>query len=70
VVAFHTLCGVQNGWPHWAVGTKSASLSAIGLPSMVTSASRMLSFVTPPEVSSNFMNADSFDSAASFVLRT
>ena len=42
--------GPHKGWPHCAVGMHSAVASAIGLPSRPTSASRMLVFVTPPEV--------------------
>ena len=42
------------GWPHCAVGMHSAVASAIGLPSRPTSASRMLGFVTPPEVRRSF----------------
>src|SRR5215207_5474997 len=46
--------GVQLGWPYSAVGMHRAVESAIGLPSRSTSASRMLAFVTPPDVSSSF----------------
>jgi hypothetical protein len=42
--------GVHLGWPYSAVGMQSAVESAIGLPSRPTSASRMLAFVTPPDV--------------------
>ena len=42
------------GCPYIAVGMHSAVDSAIGLPRSSTSASRMLAFVTPPEVSSSF----------------
>ena len=42
--------GVHRGWPHSAVGMQRASESAIGLPSRSASASRMLVFVTPPDV--------------------
>jgi hypothetical protein len=45
-----TETGPQIGWPHCAVGMQRAVESAIGLPSSSTSASRMLGFVTPPEV--------------------
>src|SRR6478672_3197263 len=47
--------GPHMGCPHWAVGMQSAADSEIGLPSMPTSASRMLAFVTPPEVRSSFI---------------
>ena len=47
--------GPHTGWPHCAVGMQSAVDSAIGLPSRSTSASRMLGFVTPPDVSRNFI---------------
>ena len=39
------------GWPYSAVGMHRALDSAIGLPSRSTNASRMLAFVTPPDVS-------------------
>ena len=42
--------GVHMGWPYSAVGMHRALESAIGLPSKSTSASRMLVFVTPPDV--------------------
>ena len=42
--------GVHRGWPYSAVGMHRALESAIGLPSRSTSASRMLVFVTPPDV--------------------
>jgi hypothetical protein len=38
------------GWPYSAVGMHRALESAIGLPSRPASASRMLVFVTPPDV--------------------
>ncbi|AGL18015.1 hypothetical protein L083_4505 [Actinoplanes sp. N902-109] len=40
-----------------AVGMHRALHSAIGLPSSPVSASRMLAFVTPPEVSRNLIGA-------------
>ena len=46
--------GPTHGWPYIAVGMHSAVDSSIGLPSMATSARRMLALVTPPEVSSSF----------------
>src|SRR6478672_5366943 len=46
--------GPHIGWPHCAVGMHRALDSEIGLPSRSTSASRMLVFVTPPEVSRSF----------------
>src|SRR5262247_2526340 len=42
--------GVHIGWPHCAVGMHRALDSAIGLPSSSTNASRILGFVTPPDV--------------------
>ena len=54
-VDIHTVSGKHAGWPHWAVGINSAVLSAKGLPSILSSSSRMLSLVTPPEVRSIFM---------------
>jgi hypothetical protein len=42
--------GVHMGWPYCAVGMHRALESAIGLPSNSTSASRMLGFLTPPDV--------------------
>src|SRR6185369_17575916 len=50
-----TETGPHTGWPHCAVGMQSALDSAIGLPSRSMSASRMLGFVTPPDVRSNFI---------------
>src|SRR6476661_838381 len=50
-----TDCGPHMGCPHCAVGMQSAADSEIGLSNMPTSASRMLVFLTPPEVSSNFI---------------
>ena len=44
------------GCPHCAVGMQSAADSEIGLPNMPTSASRMLVFLTPPEVRSSFID--------------
>ena len=49
-----TDAGPHIGWPHCAVGTTSAWHSSIGLPSICTSAERMLAFVTPPDVSNSF----------------
>src|SRR4051794_2862204 len=46
--------GVHQGWPYSAVGIHSAVESSIGLPSNLTSASRMLVFVTPPDVRRSF----------------
>jgi hypothetical protein len=46
--------GPTQGCPYSAVGMHSALESAIGLPSRSTTASRMLVFVTPPEVSRSF----------------
>src|SRR5262249_14953457 len=46
--------GVHMRWPYCAVGMQRALESAIGLPSKPTSASRMLVFVTPPEVRRSF----------------
>src|SRR5690349_25069555 len=46
--------GPTIGWPYCAVGMHSAVDSAIGLPRSWTSASRMLAFVTPPEVRRSF----------------
>src|SRR6478672_4816994 len=46
--------GPAQGCPYIAVGMHRALDSAIGLPSRSTSASRMLVFVTPPEVSKSF----------------
>src|SRR4051812_6954108 len=48
--------GVHMGWPYSAVGMQRALESAIGLPNRPTKASRMLGFVTPPDVSSSFMS--------------
>jgi hypothetical protein len=50
-----TEAGPHTEWPHCAVGMQSALDSAIGLPSRSTSAVWMLGFVTPPDVSSNFI---------------
>ena len=50
-----TDAGPHIGWPHCAVGTQRAWHSAIGLPSICSSAERMLGFVTPPDVSKSFM---------------
>src|SRR6478735_3585933 len=47
--------GPHMGCPHCAVGMQSAADSEIGLPNMPTSASRMLVFLTPPEVRSIFI---------------
>ena len=44
------VAGVHMGWPYCAEGMHRALDSAIGLPSRSTSASRILGFVTPPEV--------------------
>src|SRR6476661_7744101 len=46
--------GVHEGWPYSAVGMHRALDSSIGFPSRSTSASRMLVFVTPPDVSRSF----------------
>src|SRR5580765_1791701 len=46
--------GVHQGWPYSAVGMHRAMDSSIGLPSRSTSASRMLVFVTPPDVRRSF----------------
>ncbi len=46
--------GVHQGWPYSAVGMQRAVDSSIGLPSRSTSASRMLVFVTPPDVRRSF----------------
>ena len=46
--------GPHIGCPHCAVGMHSAVASAVGLPSRSTSASRMLVFVTPPDVRRSF----------------
>ena len=43
------------GMPYIAVGMHKAVDSAMGLPSMSTSASRMLWLLTPPEVRRSFM---------------
>src|SRR5215204_5375064 len=51
----HAPVGSVMGCPYVAVGMHSASDSAMGLPSMPTSASLMLGFVMPADVSSNFM---------------
>ena len=47
--------GPTEGWAYIAVGMHRALDSAIGLPSSSTSASSMLWFVTPPDVSNSFM---------------
>ena len=49
-----TEAGPSIGCPHCAVGMQSARDSEIGLPSRSTRASRMLSFVTPPDVRRSF----------------
>ena len=46
--------GPFHGCPYIAVGMQSAVASSIGLPSIATSASRMLALVTPPEVRRSF----------------
>src|SRR3954470_17810401 len=46
--------GVHQGWPYSAVGIHSAVESSSGLPNKVTSASRMLVFVMPPDVRRSF----------------
>src|SRR5687767_14999330 len=46
--------GPTQGCPYCAVGMQSALDSAISLPSSSTKASRMLVFVTPPDVSRSF----------------
>ena len=52
--------GVHMGWPYSAVGMQRALESAIGLPSRSTSASRMLVFVTPPDVRRSFKMTPEF----------
>src|SRR5689334_10851057 len=47
--------GPTQGCPYIAVGMHRALDSAIGLPSRSTRASRMLAFVTPPDVRRSFM---------------
>src|SRR3954452_15309704 len=47
--------GPTRGCPYCAVGMQRAADSAIGLPSIPTSASWMLRFWTPAEVRSSFM---------------
>jgi hypothetical protein len=47
--------GPTIGCPYWAVAMHSAVDSAIGLLRCLTSASRMLTFVIPPEVRRRFM---------------
>ena len=49
-----TEAGPHIGCPHCAVGMQRAAQSAIGFPRSCTSASWMLGFVTPPEVSKSF----------------
>src|SRR3954447_14217979 len=46
--------GVHEGWPYSAVGMQRALDSSIGFPSRSTRASRMLVFVTPPDVRRSF----------------
>src|SRR3954466_15155849 len=46
--------GVHEGWPYSAVGMHRALDSSIGFPSRSTRASRMLVFVTPPDVRRSF----------------
>src|SRR5919197_2145102 len=46
--------GVHMGWPYSAVGMQRALESPIGFPSRSTSASRMLGFLTPPDVRRSF----------------
>jgi hypothetical protein len=52
---FHALPGPAMGCPYDAVGMQRALDSAIGLPSKSTSASWMLAFLMPADVSSNRM---------------
>src|SRR3954453_3139305 len=49
-----TEAGPHLGWPHCAVGMHRALESAMGLPNRPINASRMLRFVTPPDVRSSF----------------
>src|SRR5690242_1964998 len=51
----HAPAGLPNGDPYPAVGIQRALESAIGLPSRATSASWMLVFVMPADVSRSFM---------------
>src|SRR3954462_8209077 len=46
--------GGHEGWPYSAVGMHRALESSFGLPSRSTRASRMLVFVTPPDVRRSF----------------
>src|SRR3954454_20070938 len=46
--------GVHEGWPYSAVGMHRTLDSSIGFPSRSTRASRMLVFVTPPDVRRSF----------------
>src|SRR6187401_1269292 len=50
----HAEAGVHQGWPYSAVGMHRALESLIDLPSRSTRASRMLVFVTPPDVRRSF----------------
>jgi hypothetical protein len=52
---FQALPGPASGCPYVAVGMQRALDSSIGLPSRSTSASRMLAFLIPAEVSRSFM---------------
>src|SRR4051812_8652315 len=54
VMKLQAEAGVHQGWPYSAVGMHSAVESSIGLPNRLTSASRMLVFVTPPDVRRSF----------------
>jgi hypothetical protein len=51
----HAITAVLGSMPYIAVGMHKAVDSAMGLPSMSTSAARMLWLLTPPEVRSSFM---------------
>src|SRR5207244_5248562 len=55
VMKRHAPPGLPVGCPYPAVGMQSALASAIGLPSMSTSASWMLVFLMPAEVRRSLM---------------
>src|SRR5689334_17210100 len=55
LMKFHALPGPAMGCPYDAVGMQRALDSAIGLPSSSTSASWMLAFLMPADVSRNRM---------------
>src|SRR5690606_4443271 len=57
----HAAAGPAMGWPYEAVGMQRALDSAIGLFSRSTSASWMLVFRIPADVSSNRMTLSSSD---------